>query len=104
MTQNNISFDRINKQKESLIELYDRFFKWLKQINYKWNLVICFPFWEIKWSYVYFNEIYDIIKKYCIINELFPSNYELETTKSWSLLYKREKQLVWREIFKLKIK
>jgi hypothetical protein len=25
-------------------------------------------------------------------------------TKVWSLLYKREKQLVWREIFKLKIK
>ena len=104
MTQKNISIDRINKQKDSLSELYDRFFTWLKNINYNWNLVICFPFWEMKWKYTYFTEIYDIIDKYCEIESLFPNNYLIESTKSGSLLYKRDKQLVWREIFKLKVK
>ena len=104
MTQKNISIDRINKQKDSLSELYNRFFTWLKEINFDWNLVICFPFWEMKGKYTYFTEVYEIINKYCIIEELFPNNYLIETTKSGSLLYKRDKQLVWREIFKLKIK
>jgi hypothetical protein len=35
---------------------------------------------------------------------MFPSQSEIETTKVGSLLYKRDKQLVWREIFKLTIK
>lgn len=104
MTQKNISLDRIDKQKKSLLELYNRFFEWLTKINYSWNLVICFPFWEINWKYIYFIEIYDVINKYCIIQALFPESFKIDTTKVWSLLYKREKQLVWREIFKLKIK
>jgi hypothetical protein len=104
MTQKNINTDRINKQRESLSELYDRFLKWLKQINYKGNLVICFPYWEMKWKTIFFTEIYDILNKYCIIEDLLPNGYLINTTKNWSLLYKREKQLVWREIFKLKMK
>lgn len=104
MTQKNINIERINKQKDSLSELYNRFFAWLKKINYKWNLVICFPYWEMKWNIVFFNEIYNIINKYCVINSLLPADYIIKWTENWSLLYKREKQLVWREIFKLKIK
>ncbi len=105
MTQNNISLDRIDKQKKSLLELYDRFFIWIKKIKYNWNLVICFPFWEMKWKYIYFNEIYDLLNKYCNIENMFPENCtEITTTKAWSLLYKRDKQLVWREIFKLTVK
>ena len=104
MTKKNISLDRINKQKDSLAQLYERFFEWLKKIKYKWNLVICFPFWELKSQYVYFTDIYDIINKYCKIEKIFPEWCELEVSKSWSLLYKREKQLVWRDIFKLTIK
>lgn len=104
MTQKNINIERINKQKISLLELYNKFFEWLKDIKYKWNLVICFPFWEIKWKKIFFEEIYNILNKYCIIENLFPNNYIITTTSSWSLLYKRTKQLVWREIFKLKIK
>jgi hypothetical protein len=104
MTRKNICIDRIDKQKKSLLELYERFFKWLKKIKYKWNLVICFPFWEMNWKYIYFSEIYSLLWKFCDIERLFPKWYEVETTKSGSLLYKRDKQLVWREIFKLKIK
>jgi len=104
MTRKNISIDRIDKQKKSLLELYERFFKWLKKIKYKWNLVICFPFWEMNWKYIYFSEIYELLNIYCKIKDLLPNWFEVEATKSGSLLYKREKQLVWREIFKLKLK
>lgn len=104
MTQKNISIDRIGKQKESLISIYEKFFESLKKIKYEWNIVICFPFWEISWKYIYFEEIYKTLSILCDIQPLFPSSFENITTKAWSLLYKREKQLVWREIFKLKIK
>lgn len=104
MTQKNISVDRINKQKESLTSIYEKFFANLSKINYTWNIIICFPFWEIWWKYIYFNEMYSIVEKYCEIENMFPEDFENLTTKAWSLLYKREKQLVWREIFKLQIK
>lgn len=104
MTQKNISIDRIVKQKESLISIYEKFFENLKKIKYEWNIVICFPFWEISWKYIYFEEIYKTLSILCDIEPLFPTSFENITTKAWSLLYKREKQLVWREIFKLKIK
>ena len=103
MTQKNISTDRIDKQKDSLVSIYDKFFVNLQKIKYSWNLVICFPFWEINEKHIYFNEIYKILENYCDIQVLFPESMDL-VTKTWSLLYKREKQLVWREIFKLKIK
>lgn len=104
MTQKNISIDRIDKQKESLISIYEKFFENLKKIKYEWNIVICFPFWEISWKYIYFEEIYKTLSILCDMQPLFPTSFENITTKVWSLLYKREKQLVWREIFKLKIK
>lgn len=104
MTQKNISIDRIDKQKESLISIYEKFFENLKKIKYEWNIVICFPFWEISWKYIYFEEIYKTLSILCDIQPLFPTSFENITTKVWSLFYKREKQLVWREIFKLKIK
>ncbi|MFK7780564.1 MAG: hypothetical protein QM490_05530 [Candidatus Gracilibacteria bacterium] len=104
MTQKNISHERIDKQKKSLIELYNRYFEGLTKINYKGNLIMCFPFWEMKGKYIYFSEIYDVIKKYCIIDDLFPVGLELDPTKAGSLLYKREKQLVGREIFKLRLR
>lgn len=104
MTKNNISKERIDKQIESLSKIYEAFFTWLKKMNFKWNIVISFPFWEIRWKYFYFDEIYKILDKYCMIESLLSNDIDLSTTKSWSLLYKRPAQLVWREIFKLTIK
>ena len=104
MTHKNISPERIEKQKISLLDLYEWFFSWLTKLQFKWNIVISFPFWEIRWKYFYFSEIYDTITKYCNIQKLFPIGFELNETKSWSLFYKRDKQLVGREIFCLKIK
>lgn len=103
MTQKNISIERIEKQKENLLKLYEWFFLWLKKLDFKWNIVISFPFWEINTKFIYFNEIYELLEKYCNTQKFFPSELELKETKVWSLLYKRDKQLVGREIFKLKI-
>jgi hypothetical protein len=58
----------------------------------------------LNWKYIYLEEVYWILNKYCEIQFLFPPEFDFKETKSGSLLYKRPKQLVWREIFKLKIK
>jgi hypothetical protein len=104
MTKKNISVERIKKQRESLEKIYEWFFLNLKKWNFSWNIVISFPFWELDKKYFYFEEIYNIIEKYCKVINLLPDNIEFKTTKKWSLLYKRKTQLVWREVFKLKIK
>lgn len=104
MTQNNISLERIEKQRKKLSELYEWFFSGLKKLNFNGNIVISFPFWEMKWKYFYFEEIYDIIKTYCKTEKLLPENIEFLETKSGSLLYKRDSQLVGREIFCLQLK
>lgn len=103
MTKNNISIDRIDRTKKILIDLYASFFEKLKEVNYKNNIVISFPFWDIKWKYLFFDEIYDIIKKNFLVINLLENN-TFQSTKEWSLLYKRDSQLVWREIFLLKLK
>lgn len=102
--KSNIDLDKVKVQRQRLASIYEKFFYWLKSLNFTWNIVISFPFWEIKWKYNYFEEIYDILYKYCKIQDLLPRNIDLKVSKSWSLLYKRPDQTVWREIFKLRIK
>lgn len=104
MTQNNISLERIQKQRASLVKLYQGFFSGLKKSGFSGNIVISFPFWELKWKYLYFEEIYDILGEYTLIQTPLPEASHFKPTKSGSLLYKRDKQLVGREIFFLKIK
>lgn len=104
MTKKNISLERIKKQKESLILIHKAFFENLSKINFDWKIVICFPFWELNWKYIYFSEVLEVLEKYCKIEKMFENpDFDL-SSKTWSLLYKREKQLVWREIYKLSIK
>ena len=104
MTKKNTSLDRINKQKESLLSIYSKFFENLAKVDFSWKIVICFPFWELNGKFIYFNEILEILNKFCVIENIFKNSEINLSSKSGSLLYKREKQLVWREIFKLKIK
>lgn len=99
-----IDIEKVKKQRQSLSEIYNSFFSWLKKVWFTWNIVISFPFWEIKWKYNYFEEIYEILNKYCITQDLLPKWISFTPSKSWSLLYKRPDQTVWREIFKLKLK
>lgn len=103
MTKKNISIERIEKQKTKLIDLYNDFFKWLFK-KYNSYIIISFPFWELNKKYYFFEEIYDIIEKYFEILPMFRRNNDKYVTKKWSLLYKRPNQLVWREIFYLKVK
>jgi len=99
-----VSKTAIASEKELLLDIYSKFFSWLKRANFDGVIVICFPFWEIMWIYNYFDEVYDVIKKYCKNLPILPPHDEFKHTKSGSLLYKRPDQVVWREIFKLKIK
>lgn len=94
---------KLIEEKEKLLEIYTNFFDGLSRANYSGIIVICFPFWEMKGKYVYFSEIYDLIKKYSKTLPLLPHHPEIQHTRAGSLLYKRPDQIVWREIFKLKI-
>ncbi len=105
--KNSINLWKIENERKKLLQIWEWFFSWLKSINFSWNIVICFPFWEVSWLYYYFEEIYIILEKYCEIQKLLSNklkDFNVSETKSWSLLYKRDNQTVWREIFKLKIK
>lgn len=95
---------KIDEEKVKLLEIYTKFFEGLSRANYSWIIVICFPFWEVHGKYVYFSEIYDLIKKHAKNLPLLPPHDEIKHTRSGSLLYKRTDQIVGREIFKLKIK
>lgn len=103
MTKWHVTIEKIDIQCKKLASLYEWFFSWLKKVGFSWNIVICFPFWEFKWKFYYFTEVYKILEKYWFkVQRLLPDNIEFKSTKSWSILYKREDQQVWREIFKLK--
>ncbi len=95
---------KLIEEKQKLLEIYSKFFEGLSRGNFKGNIVICFPFWDVKGKYFYFHEVYAIIEKYCKILPLLPHHPEMQQTRAWSLLYKRPDQIVGREIFKLKIK
>jgi len=99
-----ITEQKLAEEKKKLLDIYEKFFFWLHRAHYTWIIVISFPFWEIHGKYHYFNEIYDLIAKYCKNLPLLPKLEDIKHTRSWSLLYKRPDQIVWREIFKLKIK
>lgn len=113
MTRANISDERINTQKVWLIKVYKAFFANLKKTDFKWSIVVCFPFWELNKKYIYFEEVYNILKEETNILDIFWDNNKIEdkpketrfqASKLGSLLYKRPNQLVWREIFKLELK
>jgi len=95
---------KIEEQQKDLLDIYEKFFNGLVRANYTWVIVISFPFWEIHGKYHYFTAIYNVIAKYCKNLPLLPKLENIKHTKSWSLLYKRPDQIVWREIFKLKIR
>jgi hypothetical protein len=49
--------------------------------------------------------VYALLEKYGFkTQKLLPEGIEYKHTKTWSLLYKREHQVVGREVMKLKMK
>ena len=103
MTKWHVTIEKIESQRQKLASLYEWFFSWLRKIDFKWSIVISFPFWEFKGKFYYFSEIYEILKKYWFNpQKLLPDDIGFSETRSWSILYKREDQQVGREIFKLR--
>ena len=100
----NVTHSKIQEVKKELLDIYEHFFTGLQKANFRWHIVICFPFWEIQGKYYYFSEIYDTIKKYGKTLPLLPRMEDIKHSKSGSLLYKRPGQVVGREIFKIKIR
>lgn len=104
MTAWHVTMDKIQAERVKLAGIYEKFFWWLKKIKFKWNIVISFPFWQLKGKYIYLEEIYNILKKNNFKPiRLLPESIEFKETRSWSLLYHRPNQQVGREIFCLKL-
>lgn len=102
MTKKNVSLDRIAKQKESLEKIYKKFFEGLYKRQFNGTVVISFPFWEMEGKYYFFEDVYPILDEYMEIEKLDVASFS--STKAWSLLYKRDSQIVWREIFVMRVK
>jgi hypothetical protein len=104
MTKWHVTEEKIDLERDALYKIYKWFFSGLKKIHFKWDIVICFPFWELKWKYIYFEEVYRLLRDLGFdTKKLLPDNLEFRETRSGSLLYHRPGQQVWREIFKLKL-
>jgi len=100
MTKWHMTIEKIKEERVQIIQIYKWFFSDLARINYKWEIVLCFPFWQLMWKYVYFDEIYKLIKdSWFVAKKLLPDWIEFSESKYWSLLYHRPTQQVWREIF-----
>jgi tRNA G10 N-methylase Trm11 len=105
MQKESITIDRVKSERMSLMRMYDAFFRGLKNLGFKWNIVMTFPFWDIRGNCSYFTEIYDVLEDagYQII-PLLPHTTADLLTKKWSLLYQRPGQNVGREVIKIQLK
>ncbi len=102
--KHSLNASKIEGEKQKLLDIYTSFFFGLQKSNFKGVIVISFPFWELRGKYIYFSEVYDLIKKYGKTLPLLPSLKDIKHTRSGSLLYKRLEQVVGREIFKIKMR
>ncbi len=104
MMKESITVDRVKIERSKLTRIYDSFFHGLRNIGFQGNIVMTFPFWDIRGTYSYFTEIYDVIEDAGFeIIPLLPYDMNI-LTKKWSLLYRRPSQNVGREIIKLRLK
>lgn len=63
---------------------------------------MCVPFWEVDGKYVFFEEFFEVLKKYGFYSDsLLPKDFSVQATKFGSLLYKRPGQTVGREIVRV---
>jgi hypothetical protein len=105
MQKDSITMDRVKSERMNLMRMYDAFFRGLKNLGFKWNIVMTFPFWDIRGTCSYFTEIYEVLEDagFEVIPLLPKSNADLLTRK-WSLLYRRVNQNVGREVIKIQLK
>jgi hypothetical protein len=82
-----------------LEKMYDAFFRGLYNANFKGNICISFPFWNMHGTLSFFTEIYAILEKYEFdTQQIVPTDLDILTQKG-TLLYRRADQLVGREIW-----
>lgn len=97
-----ISAASVAEQKKLLYPIYEGFFQGLRQLDYKGTVVMCVPFWEVDRKYVFFEEFFEVLKKYGFYSDsLLPKEFSVQATKFGSLLYKRPGQTVGREIVRV---
>ena len=101
--KNSVTLDRISEQKRSLLVIYKDFFRALSLADFKGNIVITFPFWDVGGKYVFFEEIQEVIRAAGFRTEsLLPSGGTFASTKYGTLLYRRVGQTVGREVTKIR--
>lgn len=101
-TAKTISAASVAEQKKLLYPIYEGFFQGLRQLDYKGTVVMCVPFWEVDGKYVFFEEFFEVLKKYGFYSDsLLPKEFSVQATKFGSLLYKRPGQTVGREIVRV---
>ncbi|MDQ1343304.1 MAG: hypothetical protein QG650_23, partial [Patescibacteria group bacterium] len=97
-----VSAASVAEQKKLLYPIYEGFFQGLRQLDYKGTIVMCVPFWEVDGKYVFFEEFFEVLKKYGFYSDsLLPKDFSVQATKFGSLLYKRPGQTVGREIVRI---
>lgn len=98
-----VSDERIREQWRKLARIYDGFFRDLRTIGFLGDIVISFPFWELRGKNIFFEDITLIIDRYRFTRQpLLDDSILFHPTPRGSLLYKRPNQTVGREIFKLR--
>lgn len=101
MKKHEINQDLVFSERRTIERMYDLFFKGLKTANYTGTILMSFPFWKVGEKLIFLQNIPEILEKYGFkIIGLLPRDYNLNT-KNGSLLYRRESQLVGREIMKI---
>jgi tRNA G10 N-methylase Trm11 len=104
MQRESITMDRVKSERMKLTRMYDSFFQGLRNIKFTGNIVMTFPFWDVRGTHSFFTEIYEVLEDAGFeIVPLLPANLELITPK-WSLLYHRPGQNVGREVVKIRLK
>ena len=64
MQKDSKTLDRVKMERSKLSNMYDAFFSGLRSIDFTGNMVITFPFWDIRGTHSFFIEIEDILARY----------------------------------------
>ncbi|MBP6981666.1 hypothetical protein KBB25_02730 [Candidatus Gracilibacteria bacterium] len=105
MQKDSKTLERVKMERSKLSNMYDAFFSGLRSLDFTGNIVITFPFWDIRGTHSFFIEIEDILARHHFeITPLLPKDLKGLLTQKGTLLYKRPGQNVGREVTKIRKK
>lgn len=64
MQKDSKTLDRVKVERSKLSNMYDAFFGGLRALDFEGNIVITFPFWDIRGTHSFFIEIEDILARH----------------------------------------